>query len=32
MSEANKIKEYLKCDINNFDEFKVVQLEKMFSN
>lgn len=32
MSEAKTFKEYLKCDINKFDEFKGVQLEKMFSN
>lgn len=32
MSEAKHFKEYLKCDINNFNEFKGVQLEKMFSN
>lgn len=32
MSEAKIFNEYLKCDIDNVDEIKGVQLEKMFSN
>lgn len=30
MGEAKIFKEYLKCEVDNFEEFKCVKLDKMF--